>query len=76
MLEFSSTATDLNSAVGGIVSAISQVSSAANDGAEGIENIMNKTNAIEQKINEVSKSTENNLANSEKLKAIVSKFKL
>lgn len=76
MLEFKDTAQNLNSSVEGIVAAISQVSLAANDGAEGIESIMNKTAAIEDKISEVSTSTENSLKNSQKLKAIVSKFKL
>lgn len=76
MLEFSDTARDLNSSIEGVASAIAQVSLSSNDGAVGIENIMNKTAAIEDKINEVSISTENNLINSEKLKAIISRFKL
>jgi methyl-accepting chemotaxis protein len=76
MIEFSQTASDLNLLVNGIVIATNQVSLAANEGAEGIENIIHKTLAIEEKVTEVRVSTENNLNSAEKLKDIVSKFKL
>ena len=76
MQEFTGTAKQLNSSISGIVDAVHQVSTAANEGADGIQNIIRETNAIEQMIEDVKSSTENNLNSSKKLKELVDRFKL
>lgn len=76
MAEFSATAEELNASVGGIVTAVEEVSSTVNEGAKGIEDITAKNVAIVEKINRVKKASEANLEGILKLEALMARFKL
>ena len=76
MTEFSATAEQLNASITEVVKAINEVSETVNEGASGVEKITLKTADIVQKNDEVKKSTMENINSSEKLKKLISEFKL
>jgi methyl-accepting chemotaxis protein len=74
--DFSDKAQEVNSSLNSMINVINEISTANNEMAEGTENIANKSSVILEKSNHVSKITNDTKEISEKLKTIVSNFKI
>jgi len=76
MKEFDETAQQLNTSINGITVAIDQVAGTVNEGAEGIFNISDKSIDIVNKTEAIKNTTGGNKISAEKLRDIISKFKM
>lgn len=74
--DFSTTAEELAASMGNMIKAINEITSATNEGAEGINNIAQKADVVGQKSNDVVNMTQRTRESSEKLRMMVSKFKV
>lgn len=76
MKEFDETAQQLNTSINGITVAIEQVAGTVNEGAEGIFNISDKSIDIVNKTDAIKNTTGGNKISADKLRNIISKFKM
>ena len=76
MKDFDETAQYLNTSINGIVVAIEQVAGTVNEGADGIVTISGKSIDIVNEMGEIKNTTGGNKISAEKLKEIISKFKM
>ncbi|MBC2582313.1 methyl-accepting chemotaxis protein [Clostridium sp. DJ247] len=76
MQEFSATSEELNTSINGIVNAISESAQTINDGAEGVSSISCKADNIVSKLNDIRESSSNSINSAEKLKELISKFRI
>ncbi|APC38637.1 methyl-accepting chemotaxis protein [Clostridium estertheticum] len=76
MKEFDETAKHLNESINGISIAIDQVAGTVNEGAEGIFKISDKSVDIVNETEAIKNTTSGNKISAEKLRNIISKFKM
>ncbi|MCB2362123.1 methyl-accepting chemotaxis protein [Clostridium estertheticum] len=76
MKEFDETAKHLNESINGISIAIDQVAGTVNEGAEGIFKISDKSIDIVNETEAIKNTTSGNKISAEKLRNIISKFKM
>ncbi|MGH4137734.1 methyl-accepting chemotaxis protein [Clostridium sp.] len=76
MKEFDETAQHLNTSISGVSIAIDQVAGTVNEGVEGIFKISDKSIDIVKEMEKIKKNSLGNKASAEKLRGIVSKFKM
>ncbi|MBU3161269.1 methyl-accepting chemotaxis protein [Clostridium frigoris] len=76
MKEFDETAQQLNTSINGIVVAIDQVAGTVNEGSQGIFSISDKSIDIVNKTEAIKNTTGGNKISAEKLRDIISKFKI
>ncbi len=76
MLDFSNLSKELDSSISGIVISIEEVANTVSDGARGVTEIASKAFSINEKLNSVKSSAEDNKTSAERLQEIISKFKV
>ncbi|WP_234120239.1 methyl-accepting chemotaxis protein [Clostridium hydrogenum] len=76
MNEFSTTSKQLDASIGGISKAISEIAVTVNDGANEVTSIAEKSINIVNKVKYIEESVNENKQSAQKLKEIVSKFKM
>ncbi len=76
MMDFTTLSSELEQSISGVAKAISDMADTINDGANGVTNISSKTIAIVDKVNNIRKTSEDNVENAEILKNITKKFRL